>query len=135
MLAKLCLTESTDYAAAFSLTWTAPPERSPGRRSCVWLNFGTEFGTVSGAQFQIVKPSPLVECHRDDPAEGKEPHDEIAERAEVLVEPGYGVPECSLQVKAPYKKPQGLDTSDGQSDYHRNAGDGDVVVELANRLD
>ena len=52
----------------------------------------------------------------------------------MIVKTADSIPEPSFQVKLPGQESQSLDASDDERNDYGNAGDGDVVVELANWL-
>jgi hypothetical protein len=64
--------------------------------------------SFSGAYFEVVNPSPLVNRNGYDPANGKESDDEVAERAEVANK----VPKSSLQADLLRHQPECLYAAD-----------------------
>ena len=52
-----------------------------------------------GVSFEVVKTTPLIDRNGDDPAQGKESDDEVAEHTKVVVEFVDQIPNISLQVE------------------------------------
>jgi hypothetical protein len=100
----------------------------PKEEACLWPSHSC----VSGVYFEAVDATPFVDRDGDDPTNGEESDDEVAEGAEVVVEPADEVPESSLQVKLLRHETECFDTADCEGNHNRYEGDGDVVVELAN---
>ncbi len=87
-----------------------------------------------GFKFEIVEATDFVESDRHDPAQCEKAHDEISERAEIVMELGARAPEPSFEMKGLAQPTEGLDTSNHQRDDDRHGSDRYVVVEFANGL-
>src|SRR5579862_2709935 len=89
---------------------------------------------LRAACLELGEPLQAIDEDRDEPADEEDGDDQIAEAAEILVEAGNEAPERTIEAQLLDDETQGLDAADEQGDQHRHEGDGEVVVELAQRL-
>ena len=87
------------------------------------------------AEFEVVEATPFVDGDGDDPAESEEADDEVAEGSKAGVEAEDGSEEAASEMELVGQESEGLDAADDESDDDGDEGDGEVVVELAHRLD
>src|SRR5260221_497180 len=101
--------------------------------SRIWSSMTSAMRPLMAPRAATIRCS-TVEHVRDDPAHGENADDEIAERTEIVVQARHGVPETALQTEPVGQEPERLHAAHDRGDDHRHEGDGQVVVELADRL-
>src|SRR5260221_3451018 len=89
---------------------------------------------LARARLDLVVALQPIDDHGDQPARGEEADDGTAERAEMPIDRRDGVPDRPMEAEALGDEAERLDAADGGGGHDRDEGDGQVVIELAQRL-
>jgi copper resistance protein D len=106
--------------AVVSVLGTWPPTIHPG-------------GHQSGGA-DLVIPHHPIDRERGEPTRHKDPDDEVSECSEVAGCKVDGVPYATGETELFRDQPQGFDRADNHGDDDRDAGDRQIIVELAERV-